>query len=427
MNLTILRHVGVLASGAVVGQLIGLLTLPILTRLYPPEAFGHYQLYLAATALFGVLPTLRFDYALLNARTDADAAALLDLNLILTLLFAGLAVLGALAWETLGPALHLPAPVFSPYLLAPALIVASLYQYLVQFTIRERAFGLASWGKVWQAVVFAAVGVGLGLLLPNTLGIMVADLAGKVVYVGAACLVFQRVAVRLYNGVSRAELASAFWRNRQFALVSWPGSLISVLAAFTTPTLIYSAFTAADAGQYAMADRALTLPVAFVVQAVSQAYSADLVQKLREGDTDIRRAYRRMIGFMALLGAGPTLVVVLLAPMLFSIVFGGAWVTAGRIAQIMVAPAYAGLVYGSVNMVLILVGAQKMQAAWELGRFVVIALLWIVAQRLHLGLFTIVAFHAAITAALALLFVGIGDIMIGRRERLGAAVAEPAA
>ena len=41
----------------------------------------------------------------------------------------------------------------------------------------------------------------------------------------------------------------------------------------------------------------------------------------------------------------------------------------------------------------VLVGAQKMQAAWELARFVVIALLWIIAQRLHLGLFTIVAFH----------------------------------
>lgn len=420
MNLSILRNVGVLASGAVVGQLIGLLTLPILTRLYPPEAFGHYQLYLAATALFGVLPTLRFDYALLSARTDADVEALLDVNLLLTLGFAGLMTLGALAWESLGPGLHLPVLGFSPYLLAPALIVSSLYQYLVQFTIRERAFNLVSWGKVGQAVVFAAVGIGLGLLAANNLGIMFADLAGKIVYVGAACLVFRRVSMRLYNGVSRQALMSAIWRNRQFALVSWPGSLVSILAAFTTPTLIYSAFTAADAGQYAMADRALTLPVAFVVQAVSQAYSADLVQKLRHGAPDIRQSYRRMIGSMALLGAIPTLGVILLAPMLFSVIFGQTWVTAGRIAQIMVAPAYAGLVYGSVNMVLILVGAQKMQAAWELARFVVIALLWIIAQRLHLGLFTIVAFHAAITATLSLLFVGIGDLMIGRRERLEA-------
>ena len=72
MNRSILKNIGILASGSVVAQIIGLLTLPILTRLYTPEAFGHYQLYLGAAAIFGILPTLRLDYAILRADNDDD-------------------------------------------------------------------------------------------------------------------------------------------------------------------------------------------------------------------------------------------------------------------------------------------------------------------------------------------------------------------
>jgi O-antigen/teichoic acid export membrane protein len=44
VNLSILRNVGIIASGAVVAQLIGLASLPLLTRLYSPAGVGPLHL-----------------------------------------------------------------------------------------------------------------------------------------------------------------------------------------------------------------------------------------------------------------------------------------------------------------------------------------------------------------------------------------------
>jgi len=414
LQVGILRNVGIIAMGAVAAQVVGFLALPILTRIYPPAAFGHYQVYLAASALFATAPCLRLDIAVLRAQTETDLKALLDLNLLLSCGFAVLLLVGGLLWQAFAPRMGWPALVISPWLLGPALLIMSANQYLGQFAVREKAFALTSLAKVGQSLTFAGVGIAVGLLGALSTGVMIADVSSKVIAVSVTCLIFRRVAARLFNGSPLQALGNALRKFRAYPLISWPASLVAIFAGYMTPTLIYAAFNASDAGQYAMADRALNLPVAFVISAVSQAYNADLAQQLRAGDPNVRKTYRHVIAMMVAVGAIPAVLLLVFAPGLVTFVFGDRWRAAGEIMQVMVLPAFANLLYGSVNMVLTVLGAQRMEFLWQFVRLVVISTVWIAATRLHLGLMQIILIHAAVVTTISLGYVLVGDIVLGR-------------
>ena len=76
------RSVGVLAGGTAVAQGIGVLALPLITRLYTPEDFSVLAVFSSIVAIVSVAACLRLEIAIPLPETDEDAANLLALALI---------------------------------------------------------------------------------------------------------------------------------------------------------------------------------------------------------------------------------------------------------------------------------------------------------------------------------------------------------
>ena len=57
------KSVGLLAGGTVIGNAILVLVLPILTRLYGPDAFGMLGVYMSLLDVLAVAACLRLDLA----------------------------------------------------------------------------------------------------------------------------------------------------------------------------------------------------------------------------------------------------------------------------------------------------------------------------------------------------------------------------
>lgn len=76
-----LRSVTVLAGGTAAAQLLMVLLLPVLTRLYSPQDFNTLSVYLGLLSIFSVVATLRFELAISLPEEDGEAAHLLALGL----------------------------------------------------------------------------------------------------------------------------------------------------------------------------------------------------------------------------------------------------------------------------------------------------------------------------------------------------------
>ena len=65
-NGVFIRQVAKLASGTALAQIINIACLPILARIYSPNDFGTFAIFLACVAILTSVSTLKYEYAILD-------------------------------------------------------------------------------------------------------------------------------------------------------------------------------------------------------------------------------------------------------------------------------------------------------------------------------------------------------------------------
>ena len=71
-----------LGGSTLASQVLLLGSLPLIARLFGPEQFGIYTLFVGALAIAGVLVGLRYESAAVVARTDREAAGRVGIVLL---------------------------------------------------------------------------------------------------------------------------------------------------------------------------------------------------------------------------------------------------------------------------------------------------------------------------------------------------------
>jgi teichuronic acid exporter len=398
-----LRNIAIVLRGSVIAQVVGFLILPVLSRLFAPEAFGAYQLFQSIVAILLVVASLRFEVALLRAEDDAELRALLRLCFAVTLFLSSLVALAVGLILVSGWPVTAALP-FTIWLFPLAMLIGGTAQFMTFLVTRESAFSVSANSKVAQSGAYAATGVAIGAAAPITSGIILADLFGRSTLAGILIGWAWRRDRALFGPVSRSQMAAAASKFREFPLISVPGGVVNTLGGVLTPMMIYATFSPYVSGQFGLVERGLTIPAALLVTAVSQVYTAGFGEALRKPGQSTLAQFRKVVRNMALIGGPPALILMAFGPIIFVTAFGERWLLAGEFARIM-APAYwLILISGAVNMTIMLLGRQKLQMAWEVGRLAAMLGIWTAIPLLGLSEITAVALHSALTMATCAVF-----------------------
>ena len=347
--------------------------------------------------------SLRFELALFRAEPGRELNATIALCFILVLFTS---IIFGLFWFFVEKNLHYLYDEFpaSPLLIFFAVLSIGLFQFLGNLVTREQFYKLSADSKILQSGGYAAFASTFGVLRINN-GLISADIISRLVGSIYLLSVFRSSKLFSIRRVSIGDLGRVAWKFREFPTVSVLGGIINALGAIAIPMLIYTKFNAEAAGQFALVERSLSFPIAIAVAAVSQVYTAKLSNAIRNNPNEIAKQFRNLIMSLALVAIGPAIIGFLTAPSLFSILFGPEWEVAGQIAQIMIPALYFSFIYGGVNMTLVLLGRQWLQATWELLRLgLMLVLLLAVLANPETSIQTVVLLYAIVFGSLSLLF-----------------------
>lgn len=321
------RNVATLAGATALAQVIALAVLPILTRLYTPEAYGTAATFTAIVGLIGVVGALRYEFAIPLPRTDRGAWHLVVLA---TLILAGVVLATGIVapWlsEDLANAFGVPSWGFA-MLLALGVLTLGAYQAANYWAVRKSAFGAIAHTRIQQGVVGPASQLALGLAGFGALGLIIGQILGQCA--GLARLATRMLADNSRSGITvhRRGLTWAMKRYRRFPLYdSWAG-LLNVAGAQAPILLLAALFSPVLAGYYALAHRVLSAPLKLVGKAVSQALLPRLV-KARHTD-EAAQLLEKLLSFLALASLPPFAMVAILAPDIVPVLFGAEWSPAG--------------------------------------------------------------------------------------------------
>ncbi|WP_423924287.1 lipopolysaccharide biosynthesis protein [Frigoribacterium sp. 2-23] len=414
------RPVTRILLGSLVGQGVVIGVSPLITRLYTPGDLGALAVLTGISAVLGVVSTLGWERALVLPRTESAARAL-----VLLAILSGLVVVAAVALASFALRVELATWFGAPTLetawwLLPLTVLAIASQRILSAVLaRRRAYGqmavrnaLQGIGQVVANLTLAPLGGGLGLLVG-----LAAGRAAGIVGLGAAN---RRSRLATREGAdneaearrrrritlsARLVRAVAF-RYRRFPLVSTWSGLLNVAGQQAPMLVLTASYGAGAVGLVALTIRVLAAPVGIVADAVAQYFEGHVGHLVRTRSTGLRRTVLSLVARLAIVGGAGAIVVLVLGPALFGVVFGSEWSEAGRFAQILV-PAYAAqIVVSPLSRLLPLLERQGVQVAWDVGRLIVTIGSVIAGVTLGLGIgVTLTGFASASCVAYAVLLV----------------------
>jgi O-antigen/teichoic acid export membrane protein len=375
------RAVATLAGGIALTQLVTLATAPLLTRLYTPQDFGVLAVYTSIVAMWGVVSTLRYEYAVPLPKDPDTAASLLAVGgFVLGIECAVGFIVSLILGPTICRILNVPELVPWIWLLPLTVLLAGAYGLLYMWALRHKAYRRIATTKVTQGIWRAALQCGLGLLGVAPAGLLLGQAAGA----AAGGTTLWRLARRTDEGAfSRVSISSARRAARRYVRFATYGSASGLLSAIgyeAIPLAFAYLFGASVAGMFGLTLRVLSMPMGLLGVAIGDAYLGVAPALLRERPAELRRLFSGLARRLLAIGILPAVVVMVAGPWLFSAVFGDTWSVAGQYARFLAPAILMEFVISPMSQTANIFERQDLQGLVNLAGIVMLTAVFVAAS-----------------------------------------------
>lgn len=356
-------RVGAVLGGTAAAQAIPLVGALLIARLYAPEAFGQFAVWLGLVQLAAVAATGRYEHAL---ALEPDGAPRRTAALATLAVVGGSALLLLAASGVLAAAGVLPStPPALLWSFAPAAAAVAASQVWQSWAAAEGRLRALATIRVATAAGVTGAQILAGTIWPSATALAAAQLAG-LLFGLAVCWHVMPLAGRAAAAAPARAGMAAFWRaRRRFPLLSLPADGINTAAAQLPLLIVGSRFGAEVAGCLALTLRVLAAPVGLLGAAVLDVFRRDSAAAYRERG-ECRAEFDRTFRVLAAGAAAVALVLAALAEPLFVLAFGERWRLAGTMA-LWLMPLFAlRFVASPLSYLFYVAGKQHVDLVWQL-------------------------------------------------------------
>jgi len=345
-----IRSIATLLTGTVASQIIGVVTMPILSRIYGPGAFGILAIFLSVSAVVSMVAALRYEYAIVLPEREEDAHRLRQLSTGLVSVISALTVVATILvfWLSGPKDQH-----WWVLLIGVSVFLAGETTILYFWLTRKRRYRMQSVSRIVQALVTAATQASLGLLIaPTGEWLIVGYLVGQVFGVGLLLVTDDaRKTAPVRDHRSWWELMV---RYRKMPLLNAPNALVDSLR-LNGINMIIGGRSLHALGQFSMAWKLAQAPMALIASAISQVYYQRMaVAEPGTLKTLVKGVTRRAL----LLGFVPFLALGVVAPVVVPWFLGEQWSEAGLIVQALTPWLYLNVATAPLSTVFIVAERQ---------------------------------------------------------------------
>lgn len=360
-----------IVGGTAISQILIVLSSPVLTRLYGPEAFGIVALFSAITSIISVVACMRYEQAILLPERDEDAVNIFGLCLLISASMSFLLIpILCVGQQSLLRLLNAQELVHYIWLVPLVVFLSGTFSALNYWNSRTRHFGRLSVARINASISTIGTQVGLGLAGYNTGGTLIgAGIIGSLIStitLGGQVLRDDGI---IFKEKIRPELMKdELSRYRKFPLIdSWSELLNSI--SWQIPIFLLSAFFSPSiVGFYAFGIRVLQLPMSFVGSAISQVFFQRAAEAKVAGNLSplVEDIFRVFVA----LGLFPLLLLTLIGKEFFIVIFGASWAESGVYAQILSIWTFVWFISSPMSTIYYVVEKQEFALKFNFVNFI---------------------------------------------------------
>lgn len=332
------QDVFIVSGGKVLVTIIGFLFIPILSRIYTPEAYGNFSIYYAIVTLLVTLYTLAYPSSFIIAKDEKTFYNLFSLSSILIIGFSSITLLIILIF---GTTINNSFNVFdnSNYLILIPIGVL-LNGFMALFTpwnIRRKQFVFSSTVAVshnlFIRIINLLIGIftnliSYGLILGNQFGRFLAVFSFYIKY-------FQREKKFIFQNTSVKNMINAALEHRNYPFFIMPSKLIGNLKSQSAIYFIGFGFGKPVLGNFSIAISLLNIPVQIISNSLSSVFLKKANDLYISDKNSLPHFIQDLITKLFILCVVPFSILSVFGEELVIIFLGDQWVLAGEISALL--------------------------------------------------------------------------------------------
>jgi lipopolysaccharide exporter len=319
-------------SGNAFAQVLGFLFTPFVARIYGPEAYGLFALFVAIVNNVAPVSTLQFPSGYVMARTQTELIGLFRMTLIVLLIFSFCTAIFAFFFtkelnEYFG-SIELNDMI---YLIPVSVFLMGFDYHMIGANLREKEFKRAAFAKLIAITISRSFTLVFGILAgPLSIGIIIGNMLQYAI--NATAMFSGKVHhafVQIFDAQLKTHLKSILSDFKNYPLYVTPGVVISGLS-MQLPVYFFSAFfSLRDVGHFTLANGVVSAPLSILLSSSNVVF----LQKASETQLNnpdmlpnmVKKLYKRMFFFSII----PLVAFAFLSKDIFTIIFGTEWQQAG--------------------------------------------------------------------------------------------------
>ncbi|HKK69263.1 MAG TPA: oligosaccharide flippase family protein, partial [Bacteroidales bacterium] len=383
----------ILFRGTLIAQVIPVLLMPVITRLYTPESMGVFELFLSISLILGAVANGRYELSVVLPDKKEEAWNIMGLGMLISfafsifllLIFSGFA-------DTIAGWLN-NANIEAWLIFVPlAVLFQGWFGMLNYYNTREKSFKTISQANVSRSVSRTGVQIVTGIFVNSPAGLILGQIAG---FFTAVFIMVKKISLKaFFRQVDKDGMKKQGRRYKRFPLFTMPATLANTASVNLTGILISAMYAISSVGFYSLANRVLGMPGTLIGKSLSRVYHKEAVDQ-RKKYGHARPVFISTVKKLVVISLPLFAVIFVFAEDLFSIVFGEEWSVAGSYAKILIPLLFIRFIVAPVSVTLSVFEKQNISLYWQLGLLFlslgVFALSWFIGWHIKTFLIYLVA------------------------------------
>jgi len=325
-----------LAQGAIVARIIGVISIPVLTRLYAPEDYGVLAMYTALIAMVAPILTARYVQAIPLPKSEIIAAALFYLCLKYIVINAAIIfIIFYFFGDDFFKLIGMQSLAKWWVLLVLGIVSTAFYELLTLWATRAKRYRELSSSQVSLSIQGVLLKIVLGVFSMQPAGLLVGQFVSQGGGAGGLLRNSYKSLISLRDKIDKSKIRFARRYYWQFPVYRLPSEFLAILSVQAPILMMALLYGDANTGMLSLALSALSLPSSLIGVSISRAYYAEVASLGRKKAKEIKKLTFDVQKKLFMISLPIMVVLVMFSQQLFSFAFGKEWEDAGTYAAIL--------------------------------------------------------------------------------------------
>ena len=356
------RHVLTLMTGTTIAQAIPIAMSPILTRIYTPEDFGIFALYMSISALIAEVATGRYELAIMLPKKEEEANQVFILSIMIASLLSFITLMIVFLFNAQLTALLGNEEISGWLYFVPLTVfLTGVYQSFNYWQNRHNEYKQLGLCRVSNAASNAGVNIVMAMVKSGPAGLILGTIIGR--FIGILYMLLSKTVTKVHFKIDKLKIFALAKRYKKFPLINSLHAFVDLLKDNLVNIYLSIKYSTATLGFFYFVIRIMQVPSIVLGLALSQVFykKASVVYTQEK---DIQELVKKLIKTLSAIAIVPAILLFFFSEELFVFAFGEEWLEAGRYAKALVPYIFFHFIASPIAMVPLITNRQGTAFYW---------------------------------------------------------------